>query len=146
MLGITNTNGIPQGKLNHIFLGTVRGGVSGFHCDSNFGDELVYAKEHFYPRSKRVIAQNRLQKVFEAYVYAKGTNQIKKENGGKSTFFNQSWTRQEIVDCIARVQKSGKSLKEYSLKNQIKKSVYVDPKTNLVVVDTPASTYPLLKY
>jgi len=46
MNGINNDRGIKQGKLEHIFIGTVKsnGEVSGYHCDKKYGDEKVYAE------------------------------------------------------------------------------------------------------
>ncbi len=148
MIDIIDKKGIADGKLEHIFLGTIKSNkTSGFHCDKNFGDEKVYAEAHLYSQSKRVIIANRDQKIFEADVREKRTFRLKDENGGRSTFFNADWSRQDVVDCIARLKTSGKTLKEYSgIKGINHHKVCIDKLTGVVVVDNQASTYPLLKY
>jgi hypothetical protein len=149
MIDITDTKGIPNGKLEHIFLGTVNKSniPSGFHCDKTFGDERVYAEAHLYPRSNRIVTANRNQKLFEAYVRDKSTYAMKVGNNGKSTFFNQNWSRQDVVDCIARLKPNGRVLKEFaSLKSGDRITVCVDRQTGMILVDNAASTYPLLKY
>ena len=148
MKDVTDKKGISDAKLEHIFLGTVKKNkVSGYHCDKNFGDEKLYAETRLYPKSKRIITANKHQKLFEAIVREKTSGTIKKENGGKSTFFNNSWSRQEVVDCIARLKTSGKLIKEYRMIKKINScSVYKDSKTGIIVVNNVATTYPLLKY
>lgn len=148
MKDIINKRGISDPKLEHIFLGTVKSGkVSGYHCDKNFGDEKVYAETKLYPKSNRTITANRWQKVFEAIVREKRTHGLKGDNGGKSTFFNKDWSRQEVVDCIARLKTSGKLIKEYRMTKSINcQQVYVDRTTGVVVINNKATTYPLLKY
>ena len=155
--GIKDTKGIPGGKLEHIFLGTVKGErISGYHCDEKMGDERVYAEARLYPKSKRIITYNRGQKLFEAYVRDKKSKTLKTDNAGKSTFFNAEWTRQDIVNCIDRIGKSGKILKAYDKlkitsktgksKNINQKYVYYDSETGMYFVNCPATAYPLLKY
>lgn len=148
MIGIINKRGISDAKLEHIFLGTVNSGkVSGYHCDKSFGDEKVYAETKLYPKSSRTITANKQQKVFEAVVREKGTHRLKNSNGGKSTFFNKDWSRQEVVDCIARLKTSGSLIKKYRMTKSVNcNQVYVDRATGVVVVSNKATTYPLLKY
>lgn len=146
--GISDTKRIPYGKLEHIFLGTVKGEkVSGFHCDKKMGDERVYAEARLYSKSGSVITYNRGQKIFEAYVRDKKSKKLKAENSGKSTFFNAEWTRQDIVDCIDRIQNDRKLLKKYDkLKKGLKKEIYFDKASGMCFVNCAATTYPLLKY
>ena len=72
----------------------------------------------------------------------------KKEKSKKSSFFNENFERQDIVDLIARLKSSKHIVKEFSAKRskhtiaQIK----LDPTTGLIVVDNKATTYPLIKY
>ena len=147
MRGINNDRGIKQGKLEHIFIGTVKnnGEVSGYHCDKKYGDERVYAEVHLYPKSRRIITYNRDQGIFEAYVRSLN-GKLKCEGGGKSTFFNQKWSRQYVVDFIASIDhgKDGKVLKRY--KGKGKAGVYIHKIEKLCVVNNVATTYPLLKY
>ncbi|GAB6107762.1 EndoU domain-containing protein [Fusibacter bizertensis] len=148
MKGITDKKGIPDPKLEHIFIGTVKNGkVSGYHCDVKLGDEKLYAEARLYSRSKRLVTANKNQKLFEAVVKEKGTKIQKEANGGKSTFFNGSWSRQEIVDCIDRLKKPGYILKEFRMTKGINyRQVCIDKETGLVVVNINASTFPLIKY
>ena len=112
MIDISNKRGISVPKLEHIFWGTVKSGkVSSYHCDKSFGDEKVYAETKLYPKSNRTITVNKRQKVFEAVVREKENQGLKNDNGGKSTFFNKDWSRQKVVDCIARLKTSGKLIK-----------------------------------
>lgn len=145
MQGINDSKNINNGKLEHIFLGTVKNNkVSGYHCDKNFGDERVYAEKHLYPNSKHIITYNRWHKIFVAYVRDKKSNRLKDENGGKSTFFSPKWSRQEVVDCIDRIENKGKLLKKY--KGKCRNDVYLDKATGMCFVNNSATTYPLLKY
>jgi len=148
MIDIIDAKSIPTPKLEHIFLGTVkRGKVSGYHCDKNFGDERVYAEKRLYPKSKRVITVNAGQKLFEAVVRDKASGGIKKENHGKSSFFPEGWTRQDVVDCIDRLKVSGSVIKKYGAINGINMhDVCLDKKTGLVIVNNRAGAFPLLKY
>lgn len=149
MKGIIDKKGISQGKLEHIFLGTIKYNItSGFHCDKDFGDENVYAEAHSYSKSKRIITANKNQKIFEAYVRNKFNKKLKTENFGKSTFFNKDWSRQDVVDCIDRIhQPCSKLLKEYNnISKNKRKRIYIDTKTGMVLVDNQATTFPLLKY
>lgn len=163
ILGINDEKGIPKPKLEHIFLGTVKTinrGIdietktSGYHCDKSLGDEKVYAEVHMYSKSRRKITVNGRQKIFEAIVRAKGTKTLKNENGGKSTFYNEKWSRQDVVCCISRIKTSAKIVKEYGLLSDRKKDdpdrrrlkqVCIDRKTGLVVVNASATTYPLIR-
>lgn len=148
MIDISDKRSISDPKLEHIFLGTVKAGkVSGYHCDKKFGDEKVYAEKRLYPKSKRIIIANKQQSLFEAVVREKGTSRLKNDNGGKSSFFNKDWSRQEVVDCIARLKTSGKLIKEYRMIKKINcQQVYVDRTTGIIVVNNKATTFPLLKY
>lgn len=148
MKDIIDKKEIPDPKLEHIFLGTVKGSkVNGYHCDKNFGDEKVYAEARLYTKSGRIITANKQQKLFEAIVKEKGTGIQKNENSGKSTFYNIAWSRQDVVNCISRLKTSGKLIKEYKMKRiHNYKQVYIDKKTGLVVVNNNATTYPILKY
>jgi len=67
MKGISNTRGISNGKLEHIFWGTVNGEkINGLHCYTTYRDERLKAvtneyavssiKHSFDPRIKLVIA------------------------------------------------------------------------------------------
>lgn len=146
--GINNTKGISNGKLEHIFLGTVKGNtISGYHCDEKMGDEKVYAEARLYSKSKRIITYNREQRLFEAYVRDIKSKKLKTENAGKSTFFNAKWTRQDIVDCIERIEKNGKLLKKYDkLTSSLNKNIYFEKKSGVYFVNCAATTFPLLKY
>lgn len=88
MHGIKDDRGIKQGKLEHIFIGTVKsnGEVSGYHCDKKYGDERVYAEVHLYPKSRRIITYNRDQGIFEAYVRSLN-GKLKCEGGREINFF-----------------------------------------------------------
>lgn len=147
MNGIINEKGISQGKLEHIFWGTIKKDIiSGYHCDKNFGDEKVYAEVHSYSKSKRIITANKDQRIFQAYVRSKATGKLKTENCGKSTFFNLNWSRQDVVDCIDRLHSSHcRMLKEYN-KASKRIEIYLDKKTGLVLVNNRATSFPLLKY
>jgi len=113
----------------------------------SFGDEKVYAEVRLYPKSTRRITVNKEQRLFEAVVKEKGTGKTKASNNGKSSFFNNDWSRQEVVDCIDRLKKSSKLIKAYSSKKKKeRKNVCYDQKTGIVAVDCKASTFPLLKY
>lgn len=147
ILKINNNYGISSGKLEHIFLGTEKNNsISGFHCIRDYNDTKAVAKTRLYPNSKRKITYNKKMKLFEAEVYSKNNPSIRKEK--KSSFFNENFERQDIVDLIARLKSSKHIVKEFSAKRskhtiaQIK----LDPKTGLVVVDNKATTYPLIKY
>ncbi len=148
MKGIEDKKGIPEPKLEHIFIGTVKTNtVSGYHCDAKLGDEKVFAEARLYSRSKRLVTVNKHQRLFEAVVREKENSTIKKDNCGKSTFFNASWSRQDIVDCIDRLQTKGKIIKEFKLSKGIDpRQVCIDKKTGIIVVNNRASTYPLIKY
>ena len=148
MKDIVNKKGLSEPKLEHIFLGTVKTGtISGYHCDKNFGDEKVYAESRVYSKSKRLITNNRQQKLFEAVVRNRITHGFKSSNDGKSTFFNINWSRQDVVDCIARLKTSGKLIKEYRMTKKVDpKQVHVDAITGIIVVNNNATTFPLLKY
>lgn len=150
MIGISDKKGIPDPKLEHIFWGTVKGNgniVSGYHCNKNFGDEKVYAEAHLYPKSKRIITLNRNQKIFEAVVRSKESKVLKSANGGKSTFYNNSWSRQDVVDCIARLEGSEKLIKKYGGYSKVRgKEICIDKTTGLVVVNARGTAFPILKY
>lgn len=148
MNDISDKKGISDPKLEHIFLGTVKNEkVSGYHCDKSFGDEIVYAETRFYPKSRRTVTVNRQQKLFEAIVRKKGNHRLKDGNGGKSTFFNKDWSRQDVVDCIDRLKTSAKIIKKYTMTRGINcQQVCIDKKTGIVVVNNNASAFPLLKY
>jgi hypothetical protein len=145
---IRDKKGVSDPKLEHIFLGTVKKTkISGYHCDKNFGDEKVYAETRLYPKSRRTITVNRQRKLFEAVVREKETHRLKHDNGGKSTFFNKDWSRQDVVDCIDRLKSSGKIIKKYTMTKGLNcQQVCIDKKTGIVVVNNNASTFPLLKY
>ena len=69
MKGIEDKKGIPEPKLEHIFIGTVKTNtVSGYHCDAKLGDEKVFAEARLYSRSKRLVTVNKHQRLFEAVV------------------------------------------------------------------------------
>lgn len=148
MIGIVNDKGIPRPKLEHIFWGTVKGSnVSGYHCDKKHGDERVYAEVHLYPKTKRKLTVNGKLRVFEAVVREKNSGLLKNTNGGKSSFFAEEWSRQDVVDCIDRLKRAGKIIKKYNLGRIVdEQSVYFDSQTGIVVVDNKAGAYPLLRY
>lgn len=148
MLGILNTKNISNAKLEHVFHGTVRGEkINGYHCYTSFGDEKVYAEARCYPKSRRIITGNRNKKIAEAYVRDKVKKRLKTENLGKSTLFCSDWSRQDVVDCIDRLNKKGRHVITYKQKYKTKKniSVVVDPSTGMVFVNSPATAYPILR-
>lgn len=150
---ISDTKGINEGKLEHVFLGTVHYNyVSGYHCDRDFNDTRVIAIGRLYPKSKRLIIENKNKQMFESIIVEKTTNgkvrQTKSTNQGHSTFFNCHWSRQEIVNCYDRTKNKRSLLREYpSLRNKsCNKELRVDPETGIVIVSTQAGFYPILKY
>lgn len=150
MLGISNTKNISNGKLEHIFLGTVNAKkVSGYHCYTSYGDEKLYAEARCYPKSKRIIAGNRNKKIAEAYVRDKVDKILKTENLGKSTLFCSDWSRQDVIDCIDRLNNNGRKVIMYKSKEKDKKKrrveVIVDPSTNMIFVNNSATAYPILR-
>lgn len=147
MLEISNTKGIASGKLEHIMLGTVRGDrVSGYHCDKNLSDTKAEIEGRHYSRSKKLITCNKNQKVFEGLVKKKGSASriLKNENGGKSSFFNYEWSRQDVVDCISRIENHGTIVKRYKALSGTD-DIAIDNITGLIVVNNQASTYPLIR-
>lgn len=53
MLGINDKKGIPDSKLEHIMLGTVKGTeVSGYHCDTSFADRRAEVDCRVYGAGK----------------------------------------------------------------------------------------------
>ena len=150
MLGISNTKNISNGKLEHVFYGTVRGDkINGYHCYTSFGDENVYAEARCYPKSRRIITGNRNKKIAEAYVRDKDKKRLKTENLGKSTLFCSDWSRQDVVDCIDRLNCKGHHvvMHKQKEKDKTKKNidVVVDPSTGMVFVNRPRTTYPILR-
>lgn len=77
--GIEDKRGISEGKLKHIMLGTVKNlgqeseKVSGYHCYKECDKTEVIAEVEFYPKSKRIITENKNQRIFEAVVRGKET-------------------------------------------------------------------------
>lgn len=149
MLGISDTKNISNEKLEHVFLGTVRKEkklkISGYHCYATaYGDEKVYAEARCYPNSNRIICCNRNKKIAEAYIRDKETKSLKTNNFGKSTLFCSDWSRQDVVDCIDRL--NNKKPKEiYSYKSKRNISVVVDPNTDMVLVNSDKTAYPILR-
>ena len=145
MKGISNTRGISNGKLEHIFWGTVNGEkINGLHCYTTYRDERLYAEVRSYPNSRRIITANRGKKIAEAYVRDKTTGRLKTENFGKSTLFCSNWSRQEVVNCIDRLNNNGQCLIKYKSK-VINKKVVVDPDTGMVFLNAPGTAYPILR-
>ena len=145
MEGISNTRGISNGKLEHIFWGTVNGEkINGLHCYTTYGDERLYIEVRSYPKSRRIITANRGKKIAEAYVRSKSTGRLKTENSGKSTLFCSNWSRQEVVNCIDRTNKKPRCLAEYKSRG-IKKNVVVDPSSGVVFFNAPGTAYPILR-
>lgn len=139
MLGVSDKKGISDGKLEHIMWGTVKGTeVTGYHCDTSFSDRRAEVECKVYPKSHKVIKRNKELRVFEGMVREKGTP-IRNVKNVRSTFFCAAWNRQEVVDCIDRIKGKHK-VYDYG-----KNSVYRDPKTGLILVDTPATSFPLLR-
>lgn len=145
---IYDEKGISKGKLEHIMLGTDKAGnISGYHCQREcYGDTRAVAEVKLYSGSKRIISENKEQRIFEAIVRNKNTGKLKSANGGKSTFFNAKWTRQDVVDCIDRACSDKTIIKKYQNTIYNAKKICVDRKTGLVIIDTNATAYPLLKY
>ena len=143
MEGILNTRGISNGKLEHIFWGTVNGEkINGLHCYTTYGDERLYAEVRSYPKSRRIITANRGEKIAEAYVRAKSTGRLKTENSGKSTLFCSNWSRQEVVNCINR---SRLRCRIKCKPKNIMKNVVEDPISGLVFFNAPGTAYPILR-
>ena len=142
---ISDTRGISERKLKHIFLGHVNGNrVSGFHCDRHIGDELVCAERIKYPYSVRVITRNAKLGVFDGVVYSKGTNIKKRLNNGISSFYNEKWTRQYIVNCIHRAIRQNE-ITSITYDNGKTVSALVDPYTKLIIQNNNTSAFPLLR-
>lgn len=90
---VANDYGLPSKALEHVFLGEIKGGYpTGYHCNRNLGDE--YAE--VLPETKAVISGD----IFEYKVRSKGTHNLKQFNRGYSTFFPETWPRQQILDMI----------------------------------------------
>lgn len=141
-------------KLEHIFLGEISNGkIKGYHHDErSYHDAKVCAKDKLYSKStRRLITENKDKHLYEAVVVQKGTGIIKQKNGGKSTFFNENWNRQDVVDCIERSQKCGSVIKKYgrmsgSKQKKKMKTLYFDNKEGIVIVNCEETAYPILKY
>lgn len=147
IIGINDYKGISSGKLEHIMLGTVsKGRISGYHCDKDYIDTNAVVEGRHYPKTKRIVTCNRYHKVFEGIVKIKTstTRIIKAGNNGKSSFFSYEWSRQDVVDCISRIQSNGKTIKQYK-KITGNNNICMDPKTGLIIVDNSASSYPLIR-
>lgn len=93
---VTNDYGLTSKVLNHVFLGEIsRGGYpTGYHCNRNLGDENA----EVIPETKAIISGD----VFEYVVRSKVTHNLKQSNRGYSTFFPETWPRQQVLDMIRR--------------------------------------------
>lgn len=147
---IYDAKGIRPEKLNHIFLGDVNRNrtpvyVSGYHCcDREHGDEEVRITSVALV-GRNPITVNRDQRLFEAEVEDKTTGTPK---SGGSTFFNPAWSRQDVVDCISRVDTlTPREIECHNLTGHRKLPVLrIDRTTGLVVVDiVDKTTYPILR-
>ena len=153
MDGISDTKGIRPEKLKHIFWGEVerkrnRFIVKGYHCNQWYGDEKVcISKEPLDPVDPLdpKIPLNRGQRLFEAKVEARKNVTAKKK---MSTFYNPAWSRQDVVDCISRVDTlTPREIVCHHLTGHRKLPVLrIDRTTGLVVVDIDnITTYPILR-
>ena len=137
MLEITDSKGLSHEVLKHVFLGDVvrRGNnirVSGYHCNRKLNDELVYAVR----KSKKLVTHP--QGLFQAEVRDKTTH-VKKSKD--STFYNECWNRQQVVDCIARAKSNPSNIvSTYGTGN-----VYKDPVTQVLVVPIGKTAFPLMR-
>ena len=91
---VTNDYGLPSRVLEHVFLGEIKSGYpTGFHCNRDLGDENA----EVLPETKAVISGD----IFEYKVRSKSTYSLKRGNGGYSTFFPETWSRQDVLDAIS---------------------------------------------
>ena len=137
---ITNTRGITERILEHIFLGEVspdrrrrgRVKVKGFHCNLDYNDTVV----EIVPGTPIVYVDN-ITGLFEASVRDKRTHTLKRHT---STFFNQNWSRQKVVDCIADATSNPQNIVRDSINGN---NAYLDRKTGVVVVPVGNTVYPI---
>lgn len=147
MNGVTNTRGISIKKLEHVLLGeeyinkNKKIIVNGYHCNQALGDEVVKIENiSKIPPAGIEIIWNKHQGLFMAKVRSKKTGKYKKR---LSTFFNNAWSRQDVVDYISRLDKSGIVIHK---DKGNKYPVVFDEKTLLASVNGEKTTYPVTRY
>lgn len=143
MQGITDAKGLSEKVLGHIFLGELKAGhLQGYHHEGeDYGDRIAdVATVDYGPITVREVSENKGKGIYEATICDKATRRIRKgTNGGKSTFFNRNWSRQQVVDCIDR------AIVEPRLNYQ-KKNIVFDHQEGIVLVRVNKSAYPILRY
>lgn len=134
---ITDPKGLSEPTINHVFLGYVENKsdgstyVSGYHCDKHYSD----TKCEIIPNTKMVI-DSRLG-LYEAVVRDKITKTRKTHNGGKSSFFNEYWSRQNVVDCITN------AINHPGRRTRNNRMAYTDPVSGVTVVKLGTTYYPI---
>ena len=96
MLEVTNDYAHSVGLLEHVFKGQIKSDNSpvGFHCNRNLGDENA----EVIPGTDSTISNS----IIEYQVRNKVTCDLKKGNGGYSSFFNENLSRQDVLDMLER--------------------------------------------
>ncbi|WP_156009464.1 EndoU domain-containing protein [Streptococcus ruminantium] len=92
---VINNYGYPQQMLEHVFWGEIDsndGCPKGFHCNRELGDE----RAEVVTETRAIISGG----VFECKVRSRSNGRLKRLNDGYSTFFPESFTRQDILDCL----------------------------------------------
>lgn len=118
---VTNDYGLPSKALEHVFLGEIKGGYpTGYHCNRNLGDE--YAE--VLPETKAVISGD----IFEYKVRSKNAYNLKQGNRGYSTFFPETWSRQDVLDAISNntIQLVDSTSSTYVFNNMLVKIIEKD--------------------
>lgn len=142
MNGVFDTKGISEELLGHVFLGDIkRGKLQGYHHEGeDYGDQVAEVVTVDNGQiTVRAIEENKGKGIYEATIRHRITHIKKSAYGGKSSFFNRNWSRQQVVDCIDRAVVNQKL--DYPRKN-----IAFDSKEEIVIVKITQSAYPILKY
>lgn len=133
--GVKDYKGINEAKLEHLFLGSIKSNnVSGFHHEYyEYNDTVCKTLE-----GRIYTSFYRFKGVYKAIVVNKVASTVKSENHGQSTFFPINWSRQEVVNCIARSKKAYKVIDRFGNEvnihhNSVRNDLFQDKATNIVM-------------
>ena len=133
LVEITDSKGLRPEVINHIFLGDVKNNngvisVTGYHCNRD-----RYSDTKCETFGRRIV----IDAGFGLYKSKVRDKVSKTPKNALSSFFNDGWTRQEIIDCIDNATKFP-SPRKY---NQL--DAFTDPVTGLSVVPVGDTVYPI---
>ena len=135
IVDLKNTDNFREGALEHILEGEInkRGKAVGFHYEG-------------FPTTKGSIIEDTKSITDDLGIYTGNVEVngiVKTSNGGKSTFFLENWTAQEVVDAINEafankefVQGTRNTYRGKTI-SRLKIEMYIDEATNKIISAFP---------